>query len=68
MVQIGQFFFLDLGTTEKLEFTAWSEVNLTFGSIAIIFRNTGGLIWPPPVGLGLKLLKVLEKQNNNTEH
>ena len=30
-------FFLDLKTTDKLEFTAWSEVNPTFGSRAIIF-------------------------------
>ena len=41
-------FFLDLGTTDKLEFTAWSEVDPTFGSRAIIIWKMGGLILPPP--------------------
>ena len=35
MVQIGQFYFLDLETTDKLEFTAWFEVNPTFCSRGI---------------------------------
>ena len=48
MVRIGQF-FLDLGITDKLEFTAWFEVNPTFGSRAIIILKTGGLICPPPL-------------------
>ena len=54
MVRIGQF-FLDLKTTDKLEFTAWSEVNPTFGSRAIIFETLVGLYPPPPVGMGLGL-------------
>ena len=41
-------FFIDLWTTDKLEFTAWFEVNRTFGSRAIIILKTGGLILPPP--------------------
>ena len=32
MVQIGQFLFIDHKTTDKLEFTAWFEVNWSFDS------------------------------------
>ena len=35
-VQIGQFSFIDLTTTDKLENTAWFEVNGTSGCRAII--------------------------------
>ena len=38
MVQIGQFYFLDLETRDKLEFTIWFEGNLTFGSRGIIIN------------------------------
>ena len=48
-------FFLDLETTDKLEFTAWFEVNPTFGSRGIsIWKFVGQICPPPPVGLGLK--------------
>ena len=33
--------FLDLKTTDKLEFTAWFEVNPTFGSRANYLKNGG---------------------------
>ena len=48
MVQIGQF-FLDLKTMNKLEFTAWFEVNPTFGSRGLkAFEDFGGKFAPPP--------------------
>ena len=49
-VQIDQFLFIDLKTTDKLKNTAWFEVNCTFGCREI------DLMWaicppPPPVEL-----------------
>ena len=49
-------FYIDLYTTDKLEFRAWFELNRTFGSGGISFRNFVGHICPPPplsLGLGL---------------
>ena len=37
MVQIGHFFYIDLLITDKVKFTAWLEVNLTFGSGVISY-------------------------------
>ena len=58
MVRIGPF-FLDLKTTDKLEFTAWIEVNSTFGSRGISIWKFVGQIAPPPppppAWLGLSL-------------
>ena len=40
--------FLDLETTDELEFTAWFEVNLTFGTIGISIYEICGVNLPPP--------------------
>ena len=47
-VQSDQFFQIDLKTTDKLKFTAWFEVNPTFGSGDIRFLKPGGPFGPPP--------------------
>ena len=41
-------FFLDLETTDKLEFTAWFEVNRTSGCGEIIIYIFRGPFGPPP--------------------
>ena len=46
MVQIGQLFSFDLETTDKLEFTAWFEVNRTFSSRDIPILILDGLFGP----------------------
>ena len=43
---------------DKLEFTAWFEVNRTFGSGDIIFLILGGPIGPPPRRLRVKNIKI----------
>ena len=48
MVRIGDFFFLDLETTEKLEFTVWFDVNPTFGCGEIRLLKPGGPFGPHP--------------------
>ena len=45
---IGQYFHLDLLTTDKLKFSAWFEVNPSFGSKGISCWNFVGHICPPP--------------------
>ena len=47
MVQTDQFFYIGLQTTDKLKFTAWFEVNLTFGSREIRLLKPGGPFGPP---------------------
>ena len=47
-VQIDQFFFIDLKTTEKLKNIAWFEVNWTSGCKAIITQICCGPFGPPP--------------------
>ena len=65
MVQIGNFFYIDLKTTDKLEFTAWFEVNRTFGSGGISLRNCVGHICPPPCLIRVKKATVIEYDNLN---
>ena len=58
MVQIGQFFYIDLYTTDKLEFRALLELSRTFGSGGISFRNFVGHICPPPLCLEEQSTKI----------
>ena len=48
MVQTDQYFQIGLQTTDKLKFTAWFEVNPTFGSRDISFLKSEGQICPSP--------------------
>ena len=48
MVQTDQFFYIGLSTKDKLKFTAWFEVNPTFGSREIRLLKPGGPFGPPP--------------------
>ena len=41
------FFYIGLKTMDKLKFTAWFDVNRTFGSGEIRFLNPGGPFGPP---------------------
>ena len=52
MAQTDQFSWIVLKTMDTLEFTAWFEVNRTFGSRDITIFILGGPI--PPTGRGLK--------------
>ena len=49
---------------DKLEFTAWFEVNRTFGSGDIIFLILGGPIGPPPRRLRVVYLTTVNGMLN----
>ena len=47
IVCIDHFCFIVLYTRDKLELTAWFEVNQTFGFRDMVFLNAAGAIWYP---------------------
>ena len=55
MAQNGQCSKIGLKATDKLEFTAWFEVNRTFGSGDITILILDGPIAPPPHRLSVKV-------------
>ena len=62
MAQTDQFSWIVLKTMDTLEFTAWFEVNRTFGSGAILIFRQKRMIAPP---LTPVLIKIKASNGNN---